>query len=159
MFLSKRHVLSEPDLPSNLLAVICRFRERKYPINADIESMYMKVSVRPADRKILRFIWGTLSQIFTSILVSFLAQNARQLVRTSLSKDVVTTTKTITTTSKNLSTATSTSTIFTSQPTPWKKHLQLSTDSLYWRRSPYFFFTLNPSFDSSQNWQCHFRET
>ena len=51
-------LLSRPDLISNLLAVICRFRERKYLINADIESKYMQVSVRPEDRKFLRFIWG-----------------------------------------------------------------------------------------------------
>ena len=52
-------LLSGPDILSNLLAVICRFRERKYPINTDIESMYMQFCVRPEDRKLPRFIWGT----------------------------------------------------------------------------------------------------
>ena len=51
-------LLTGPDLLSNLLAVIIRFREHRYPISADIEGMYMQVSVRPDDRKFLRFLYG-----------------------------------------------------------------------------------------------------
>ena len=35
------------------------FEKKRYPISADIEGMYMQVSVRPDDRKFLRFLWGT----------------------------------------------------------------------------------------------------
>ena len=52
-------LLTGPDLLCNLLGVVCRFREKRYPISADIEGMYMQVSVRPDDRKFLRFLWGT----------------------------------------------------------------------------------------------------
>ena len=52
-------LLPGPDLLANLLGVLIRFRERKYPLTADIEAMFMQVSVRPADRKFLRFLWGT----------------------------------------------------------------------------------------------------
>ena len=38
-----------PDLLANLLGVLVRFRERKYPLTAEIEAMFMQVSVRPAD--------------------------------------------------------------------------------------------------------------
>ena len=123
----KRNCLNDmlspgPDLLSNLLAVICRFWERKDPINADIESKYMQISVKTKTRNFSDSSGEHFSQLFTSILVSFLALNARQFVRTSLSKHEVTTKKTITHTSKNLSTAVSTWTTSTSQPTPWKKH-------------------------------------
>ena len=60
-------------------------------------------------------------KIFTSIIVSFLVLKARQLVQTSLSKFVVTTTKTTTSTSKNISAGAFTWTISSSQPTPWRK--------------------------------------
>ena len=42
----------------NVLVVITRFREGKHPITADIEGMYMQVSVNPEDRKFLRFLCG-----------------------------------------------------------------------------------------------------
>ena len=51
-------LLTGPDLLCNLLGVITRFREEKHPITADIEGMYMQVSVNPEDRKFLRFLWG-----------------------------------------------------------------------------------------------------
>ena len=47
-----------PDLLSNLIGVINRFREGKHFITADIEGMYMQVSVNPGDRKILRYLCG-----------------------------------------------------------------------------------------------------
>ena len=51
-------LLFGPDLLANLLGIILRFRENKYSLSADIEAMYMQVSVRPDDRKFLRFLWG-----------------------------------------------------------------------------------------------------
>ena len=39
-----------PDLLSNLIGVINRFREGKNFITADIEGMYMQVSVNPGDK-------------------------------------------------------------------------------------------------------------
>ena len=51
-------LLTGPDLLANLLGIILRFRENKYPLSADIEAMYLQVSVRPDDRKFLRFLWG-----------------------------------------------------------------------------------------------------
>ena len=51
-------LLTGPDLPANLVGAIFRFRETPIPISADIEAMYVQVSVRPEDRKFLRFLWG-----------------------------------------------------------------------------------------------------
>ena len=48
-----------PDLLANLVGVILRFRQKQFPISADIDGMYIQVSVRPQDRKFLRFLWGT----------------------------------------------------------------------------------------------------
>ena len=61
-------LLPGPDLLANLLGVLIRFRERKYPLTADIEAMFMQVSVRPADRKFLRFLWGTVDAQFYEYL-------------------------------------------------------------------------------------------
>ena len=47
-----------PDLLCNLVGSITRFGERKHPITADIEGMYMQVSVNSENRKLLRFLWG-----------------------------------------------------------------------------------------------------
>lgn len=52
-------LLTGPDLLANLVGVVLRFRQKQFPIAADIEGMYMQVSVRPQDRKFLRFLWGT----------------------------------------------------------------------------------------------------
>ena len=51
-------LLTGPDLLANLLGIILRFREKRYSLSADIEAMYMQVSVRPADRKFSQFLWG-----------------------------------------------------------------------------------------------------
>ena len=40
-----------PDLMKNLTGVICRFRQKKVAISADIEGMFMQVVVRPQDQK------------------------------------------------------------------------------------------------------------
>ena len=52
-------LLTGPDLLANIVGVILRFRQKMFPISADIESMYKQVSVRPQDQKFLRFLWGT----------------------------------------------------------------------------------------------------
>ena len=41
----------------NLTGVICRFRQKKVAISADIEGMFMQVGVRPQDLKFLRYLW------------------------------------------------------------------------------------------------------
>ena len=46
-----------PDLMQKLTGVICRFRQKKVAISADIEGMFMQVGVRPQDQKFLRFLW------------------------------------------------------------------------------------------------------
>ena len=51
-------LLTGTDLLANLLGNILQFRENRYQLSADIEAKYMQVSVRPADRKFLRFLWG-----------------------------------------------------------------------------------------------------
>ena len=68
-------LLTGPDLLCNLLGVISRFREGKHPITADIEGMYMQVSVNLEDRKFLRFLWGAEEADFLSTLVSTLEPN------------------------------------------------------------------------------------
>ena len=52
-------LLTGPDLLANLVGVILRFRQKMFPISANIEGMYMQVSIRPQDRQFLRFLWGT----------------------------------------------------------------------------------------------------
>ena len=59
-------LLTGPDLLANLLGIILRFREKK-SLSADTEAMYMQVSVRPADRKFLRFLWGETDSYFFRI--------------------------------------------------------------------------------------------
>ena len=61
-----------PDLLPNLIGVINRFREGKHFITADIEGMYMQVSVNPGDRKILRYLCGAEEPEFSSTLDSSL---------------------------------------------------------------------------------------
>ena len=51
-------LLTGPDLRANLFGIILHFRVNKYPPSADIEAMYMQVSIRPDDRKFPRFLWG-----------------------------------------------------------------------------------------------------
>ena len=51
-------LLTGHDLFANLLGINRRFRKKRYPLSGDIEALYMQVSVRPADRKLLRFLWG-----------------------------------------------------------------------------------------------------
>ena len=52
-----KEVLQGPDLTNKLIGVILRFREQKYGIMADIESMFYQVNVSPRHRDVLRFLW------------------------------------------------------------------------------------------------------
>ena len=49
--------LRGPDFVNNLIHVILRFRQYRYAIMGDIESMYMQVKIPIRDRNALRFIW------------------------------------------------------------------------------------------------------
>ena len=51
-------LLTGLDLLCNLLGVFNQFHERKHPITADFEGMYIQVSVNTEYRKFLRFLWG-----------------------------------------------------------------------------------------------------
>ena len=59
------NLLKGPDLLSNLIGVILRFRENKLALSADIEQMFMQVKVAPEDRKFLRFLWNNDCRIET----------------------------------------------------------------------------------------------
>ena len=51
------NLLKGPDLLSNLVGIILRFRESHIAISADIEQMFMQVKVAPSNRSYLRFFW------------------------------------------------------------------------------------------------------
>ena len=58
-------LLQGPDLTSNLLGVLTRFRQEKYAFMADIEKIFFQVRVRKEDQSFLRFLWwpnGNLEQ-------------------------------------------------------------------------------------------------
>ena len=74
-------LLTGPDLLCNLLEVSTRFRKQKHPITADIEEMYMQVSVNPEDKKFLRFLWGRENPNFSSTFDSSLEPNLLLLVQ------------------------------------------------------------------------------
>ena len=50
-------LLKGPDLLCNLTGLIMRFREKCVALSADIEAMFMQVSVPPSDRRFLRYLW------------------------------------------------------------------------------------------------------
>ena len=50
-------LLQGPDLTSNLVGVLTRFRQEKYAFMADIEKMFFQVKVRKGDQSFLRFLW------------------------------------------------------------------------------------------------------
>ena len=50
-------LLQGPDLTSNLLGVLSRFRQEKYALMAYIEKMFFQVRVRKEDQSFLRFLW------------------------------------------------------------------------------------------------------
>lgn len=50
-------LLKGPDLTTQLLAVLMRFRERRIGVSAGIARMFYQVQVRPSDRRFFRFLW------------------------------------------------------------------------------------------------------
>ena len=49
-------LMQGPDLNNNLIGVLMRFRQEKFSIIADIESMFHQARVDPRDRDALRFL-------------------------------------------------------------------------------------------------------
>ena len=111
-------LLTGTDLLANLLGIILRFRKKRYPLSVDIEAMYKQVSVCPADRKFLQFLWGETEPTFSNTFVSSLAQNALHHALILLSKPVPTI---ISTNIRTLNV--SFETIFSFPPTRYKKLL------------------------------------
>ena len=52
-----QHLLPGPDLINSLVGILCRFRKDRIALTCDIEAMFHQVSVDPADRDYLRFLW------------------------------------------------------------------------------------------------------
>ena len=50
-------LLQGPDLSSNLVGVLTRFRQEKYAFMADIEKMFFQARVKKEDQSFLRFLW------------------------------------------------------------------------------------------------------
>ena len=51
--------LSGPDLLQNLFLLLLHFRERPVAVIADIEAMFMQISITEKDKAALRFLWLT----------------------------------------------------------------------------------------------------
>lgn len=52
-----RHLLQGPDLSSNLVGVLCRFRQEQVAVMCDIQGIFHQVSVNPEHHNFLRFLW------------------------------------------------------------------------------------------------------
>ena len=50
-------LLKGPDLLTNLIGILLRFRQYAYPVVADVEKMFHQVRVRPSDGPAFRFLW------------------------------------------------------------------------------------------------------
>ncbi|XP_045023791.1 uncharacterized protein LOC123468402 [Daphnia magna] len=50
-------LLKGPDLLTNLIGILLRFRQHAIPVVADVEKMFHQVRVRPSDGPAFRFIW------------------------------------------------------------------------------------------------------
>ena len=53
------NLLSGPDLLQNMFLLLLRFREQPIAVMADIEAMFMQISIREEDQAALRFLWFT----------------------------------------------------------------------------------------------------
>eukprot|EP00795_Rhopilema_esculentum_P008763 gene8763-biopygen9751 len=51
------NILQGPNLTNSLVGVLCRFRQERIALVADVESMYHQVCVDPKDTEALRFLW------------------------------------------------------------------------------------------------------
>ena len=52
-----QHLMSGPDLTSQLVGVLLRFRQKEVAFMADIEKMFYRVVVQEIQRNLLRFLW------------------------------------------------------------------------------------------------------
>lgn len=50
-------LLTGPDLSSDLVGILVRFRENSVAVAADVEAMFMQVKVSELDQRMLRFLW------------------------------------------------------------------------------------------------------
>lgn len=50
-------LLTGPDLLQSLPGVLMRFRQREIAVTADIQEMFLRISIRKEDRDALRFLW------------------------------------------------------------------------------------------------------
>ena len=50
-------LLPGPNIMGNLLDILTRFRFHKYVITGDIRKMFLRIKVKPEDRKYLRYYW------------------------------------------------------------------------------------------------------
>lgn len=51
------HLLTGPNLISNLVSILCRFRQHNIAITCDIEKMFHQFKVTPEHQDYLRFLW------------------------------------------------------------------------------------------------------
>ena len=51
------NLMAGPDLLQSLIGIIFRFREKKIALTADVEAMFLQVTIPPADFKVPRFLW------------------------------------------------------------------------------------------------------
>ena len=64
--------LQGPDLTNKLIDVLLRFRQFRFGIMADIESMYLQVRIPDKDRNALRFLWNVNDQLVEYRMTSHL---------------------------------------------------------------------------------------
>ena len=51
------NLMAGPDLLQSLIGIIFRFREKKIAMTADVEAMFLQVTIPPADFKVPTFLW------------------------------------------------------------------------------------------------------
>lgn len=51
------YLLTGPDLYNSLYGIMLRFRENRIVIIGDIRDMFLRISIRPEDQHVLRFLW------------------------------------------------------------------------------------------------------
>ena len=82
-------LLTGPYILAKLVFVIFRFQEKPVPIPADIEAMYMQISVRPENRKLLQFLWRKDEAQMYEYMRQIFGQNVHQLALTTRFKNVL----------------------------------------------------------------------